>query len=179
MTSESLGLAQVGESNDYPLDALKDPIKSRYPWLQIASLPPFVNIGEAFDSRRNQYHSTRIIAMLEKQIQSTPLDRLLGITDYDIYAPGMNFVFGEARLPGRVGVVSTYRLKPTGLERHRLYTERVVKEAVHELGHTLGLNHCEDNSCVMHFSESLEDTDNKSSALCDTCRRALVELRNE
>jgi len=117
--------------------------------------------------------------MLEKQIQSTPLNRLLGITDYDIYAPGMNFVFGEARLPGRVGVVSTYRLKPTGPERHKLYAERVVKEAVHELGHTLGLNHCEDNSCVMHFSESLEDTDNKSSALCDTCRRALVELRNE
>ena len=179
MTSESLGLTQVGESIDYPLDTLKDPIKSRYPWLQIESLPPFVNIGEAFDSRRNQYHSTRIIALLEKQIPFTQMDRLLGITDFDIYVPGMNFVFGEARLPGRVGVISTYRLKAKGSGKGTLYPERVLKEAVHELGHMLGLNHCEDDSCVMHFSESLKDTDNKGSALCEDCRRTLVELRNE
>jgi archaemetzincin len=158
---------------------LKDPIKSRYPWFQVESLPPFLNITEALDSKRNQYHSTRILTMLEKQVQSIPMDRLLGITDSDIYIPGMNFVFGEARLPGQVALISTYRLKPTDPKKHRLYDDRVVKEAVHELGHTLGLNHCQNDSCVMHFSESLKDTDMKDSVLCEACRRALEELRDE
>ena len=178
-TSESLGLVQVGEGSDYSLASLKDPIQSRYPWFEVETLSSFLDIAEAFDSSRNQYHSTRILVLLEKHIQSTKVHCLLGITDYDIYIPGMNFVFGEARLPGRVGVISTYRLKATGSETGRFYEERVVKEAVHELGHTLGLNHCEDETCVMHFSVSLEDTDMKGSGLCKPCQGRLVELRNE
>ncbi|MGA2460990.1 MAG: archaemetzincin family Zn-dependent metalloprotease [Candidatus Bathyarchaeia archaeon] len=178
-TSESLGLLQVGDSSDHSLDALMDPLQSKYPWFEVETLPPFLDIAEAFDSRRIQYHSTRILALLEKHIQSTQVCRLLAITDYDIYAPGMNFVFGEARLAGRVGVISTHRLKATGSETHSLYAERMVKEAVHEVGHTLGLNHCQDELCVMHLSESLEDTDMKGSSLCGKCQQALVELRNE
>jgi archaemetzincin len=34
-------------------------------------------------------------------------------------------------------------------------------EAVHELGHAFGLTHCEKSRCVMHFSNSLQDTDFK------------------
>jgi len=36
--------------------------------------------------------------------------------------------------------------------------QRVIKEAVHELGHAFGLTHCENSKCVMHFSNSLQDT---------------------
>jgi archaemetzincin len=178
-TSESVGLLHVGESAEYPLDAMKDPIKAVYPWFEIETLPPFPNINEAFDSQRYQYHSTRILMLLEREIQSTSLHRLLGITGYDIFIPGMNFVFGEARKPGRVGLISTHRLKATRSETRSLYSERIVKEAVHELGHTLGLNHCQNEVCVMHFSTSLRDTDVKTSSLCEKCRQALVDLRNE
>jgi archaemetzincin len=170
---------QVGDDSNHSLASLKDPIQSSYPWFEVETLPPFLDIAEAFDPSRNQYHSTRILVLLEKQIQSTKVHRLLGITDYDIYIPGMNFVFGEARLPGRVGLISTYRLKATGSETGRLYEERITTEALHELGHTLGLHHCEDETCIMHQSVSLEDTDMKGSSLCKTCQRKLVELRNE
>jgi archaemetzincin len=48
---------------------------------------------------------------------------------------------------------------------------RALKEAVHELGHTLGLVHCPEAGCVMHFSNTLADTDCKSHRLCAMCER--------
>jgi archaemetzincin len=41
---------------------------------------------------------------------------------------------------------------------------------VHELGHVFGLEHCPDPECVMHFSNSLLDTDRKSTSFCSQCR---------
>jgi archaemetzincin len=78
----------------------------------------------------------------------------------------MNYVFGEARCPGRVAVISTYRLKTNEL---KLLEARVVKEAVHETGHMLGLRHCPRPSCVMYFSERLADTDRKMESFCSEC----------
>jgi archaemetzincin len=92
----------------------------------------------------------------------------LGVTSFDLYVPGMNFVFGEARCPGNVAVISTARLKPKA-RNSRLFKERVVKEATHEVGHMLGLRHCDDVFCVMHFSERIDDTDEKHWAFCESC----------
>jgi hypothetical protein len=33
-----------------------------------------------------------------------------------------------------------------------------MKEIFHELGHAIGLKHCEHRGCVMRFSDSLADT---------------------
>ncbi|MEA2005134.1 MAG: hypothetical protein U9O50_02570 [Acidobacteriota bacterium] len=49
-------------------------------------------------------------------------------------------------------------------------------EAVHELGHTYGLSHCPDAKCVMHFSNSLLDTDKKSASFCTHCHKLLDEI---
>ncbi len=95
----------------------------------------------------------------------------LGFTDADLYVPDMNFVFGLASSDGRCGVVSSNRLKAAD---PRLFNERVLKEAIHELGHVLGLQHCDDPRCVMHFSNSLMDTDVKNSTLCSSCSSRLA-----
>jgi archaemetzincin len=123
----------------------------------------------AFDSFRNQYHSTRILVALEENSQATESQRLLGVIGSDLYVPGMNFVFGEARCPGRVGVISTYRLKAGTSDDSDLLESRVVKEAIHEIGHMLGLRHCAKPSCVMYFSERLADTDRKKDSFCSEC----------
>jgi archaemetzincin len=109
---------------------------------------------------------------LEKQLQSIEANRILGVTSFDLFVPGMNFVFGEARCPGNVAVISTARLKPKA-GNSRLFKERVVKEATHEVGHMLGLRHCDDVLCVMHFSERIEDTDEKKWAFCESCLTSL------
>ena len=94
----------------------------------------------------------------------------------DIYASGLNFVFGEADPSSGVAVVSLWRLRQ---ERHglpedkNLFRQRALKEAVHELGHIFGLSHCPDLRCVMHFSNSLADTDRKEPNFCSKCQGRL------
>lgn len=131
---------------------------------------------DAFDARRNQHSSTRILAWLKDRHEGA--ERVLGVTDVDLFIPILTFVFGEAQLSGRAAVVSTARLGDTPLipgEPARIAL-RLQKEAVHELGHTYGLLHCADAHCAMARSPSLRHVDAKSPALCRTCRARTREL---
>ncbi len=99
-------------------------------------------------------------------------DIVLGIVPVDLYEPDLNFVFGVASPITGTAVISTYRLHNSfyGLpEDENIFIERVLKEAVHEIGHVLGLPHCPNPKCVMHFSNSIEDTDRKSYYFCENC----------
>jgi archaemetzincin len=129
----------------------------------------------AFDSSRKQYHSTRILATLEECTPSGE-GRMLGVASFDLYVPGMNYVFGEARCPGRVALISTFRLRTDDLD---LLEDRAVKEAVHETGHMLGLKHCPRHSCVMYFSERLADTDRKLERFCPECESKMKMIEVE
>ena len=98
-------------------------------------------------------------------------DRVLAVTDVDLFEDGLSFVFGFAEKPGRVAVISTARLRTADDDR---FLERALKEAVHELGHTFGLDHDEGRpGCVMKFSRTLADTDRKSREFCPTCQREI------
>lgn len=128
--------------------------------------------GLSWDRRRNQYLSSTILAGMP--VPSASGDRVLGVVDVDIFARGLNFVFGEADPTGRKALISLKRLRTEfyGLRKdEQFFRERAIKEAVHELGHTYGLNHCPDPACVMHFSNSLRDTDSKGCSFCSVCRR--------
>jgi len=123
------------------------------------------------DLRRNQYSSSAIIERLERDLPAAD-SKVLAVTGLDLYIPVLTFVFGEARLNGRCAVVSSYRLdnKFYGLpDNPMLLQERLLKEAIHELGHTFGLIHCHDPECVMKSSTYVEEIDFKSSRFCDKC----------
>jgi len=97
---------------------------------------------------------------------------VLGVTSEDLYLSIFTFVIGEACLDGRAAMLSTHRLHEEryGLPRNpRRLRQRLLKEAVHELGHCHGLVHCSAGTCVMHASSTAEDVDLKGSELCDAC----------
>lgn len=93
---------------------------------------------------------------------------MLAVTDVDLYADDLNFVFGIAQPSGKACVISLFRLHLDADEEH--FRGRALKEPMHELGHTFGLGHCPDPGCVMWFSYTLEETDCKGAAYCPRCR---------
>jgi archaemetzincin len=132
--------------------------------------PDSLDAEFAYDRRRGQYHSTAILQRMQRL--AAPGTRLLAVTSLDLYVPVLTFVFGEAQLEGNCALVSVHRLEEEfyGLPpRQDLLRERLVKEAVHELGHTFGLMHCEDWNCVMTSSHSVERVDVKSAEFCRSC----------
>jgi len=127
-----------------------------------------------YNEERGQYNSTMILKRLDSSCRIT-----LGVMVEDIYPVGFNFVFGEAEIGGRRALISIHRLRPEyyGMsEDMELLSLRTLKEAVHEIGHVIGLKHCENKYCVMHFSNTINDTDIKGWEYCEKCIRVLKKL---
>ncbi|MBE0659790.1 MAG: archaemetzincin family Zn-dependent metalloprotease [Bryobacteraceae bacterium] len=131
--------------------------------------------GFAFDTYRGQTYSTAILAKLA-EVEVTEGDIVLGVTEADLFVPVLTFVFGEAQYPGKAAVVSVARLReefyglPADAEKLRV---RLLKEAVHEIGHTRGLGHCDDWQCVMVSSHRVERLDLKGAEFCAQCGKTL------
>jgi archaemetzincin len=126
----------------------------------------------AFNGVRKQYRSDLLLDFLEKNYQG----RIIGITKEDTYTEGLNFVFGQAKVRGRVAVVSIARLDPTFFHSpadEGLLERRAIKEVIHEVGHMLGLTHCNKKGCVMNFSNTIADVDRKTKDLCEMCNLQL------
>ncbi len=130
----------------------------------------------AYNPLRAQYHSSEI---LKRLLTGAPADcwKILGVTEADLYIPILTFVFGEAQLADHGAVVSSHRLHQQfyGLpDDPALLHQRLLKEALHELGHTLGLRHCSDYRCVMSPSHAVETIDLKSAEFCEACSTAAL-----
>lgn len=139
------------------------------------SMAPGVDLKLFFSAERKQYHSTLILAHILSLIPEDGT-KIVGITNVDIYIPILTFLFGEAQLGGKGAIVSSFRLRNPfyGLpEDKALQHNRLVKEILHELGHTLGLIHCPNYECVMHSSTYVEDIDLKRDQFCPNCQDAL------
>lgn len=168
------------------------PIKTDYaPWIEgleksvytvfgyhtkVANLD--INLEKTFDQTRHQYNSSQILLQI---ISRPPADavKVLGVVNVDLFIPILTFVFGEAQLRGVGSVIALHRLnnKFYGLSEDReLLKERLVKEAIHELGHNFGLVHCNNQSCVMKSSTYVEEVDQKSEEMCSRCQELLRGL---
>ena len=166
-----LHLLRVGDFQPDLLDALRLRLERTFRQ-PCRLLPGSLDPGFALHPEREQYHSTELLARLQRQ-RTPETWRLLGVTPVDLYIPILTFVFGEAQLEGPCALVSSFRLRQEfyGLPPDAgLAHERLVKEAVHELGHTLRLTHCHSYDCVMSASHSVELIDLKGSAFCTACR---------
>jgi archaemetzincin len=143
--------------------------------LQGAKIPQ-----EAFNQQRGQYYSTVILTKLEL-MKSAPGEKMLGLVDEDLYIPSRNFVLGEADPVGKSAVVSLFRLKRENyemLDEEKVLFSRILKEAIHHLGHLWGFKDCRNPKCVMYLTDNVIEVDSKGAKFCDNCLRK-VRVRHK
>ncbi|WP_258084690.1 archaemetzincin family Zn-dependent metalloprotease [Thermococcus thermotolerans] len=173
-------LVPVGAVEEYILRAVTrfvDSYYSRFGFsIERADVLPEEEFLGAYNPLRRQYIGRAFLPVLHDIGKKEGARAVLGITRLDLYEEGLNFIFGLAHTGLRTAIVSTFRLRPEfyGEEpNEELYIERAVKESMHELGHVFGLPHCPNKRCVMHFSNSIIDTDIKDALYCPTCLKRI------
>jgi archaemetzincin len=169
-----IGILRIGKVDAGVMDGIQENLNTIFSKTKFTFLPEAMHLPEeAFSKTRQQYRSDILLnAIAGHYGNQNPFDRILGIADVDLFIPRLNFVFGEAECPGKAALISLWRLRPEFYRKPsdtKVFAERSTKEAVHELGHTLGLKHCLNPFCVMYFSNSIFETDRKQSFFCSKC----------
>ncbi|MFW9914120.1 MAG: hypothetical protein ACFFGZ_00795 [Candidatus Thorarchaeota archaeon] len=148
------------------LDVLGAELVQTFPKIEIVRVDRLMipTTDKIWDARRNQAFAPSLLTHLQQQLAGGEIG--LWVVDRDLFAPQMNWIFGQA-IRGIGAILSIVRLENS--------LEFIVKEAIHELGHVLGLSHCQ-LPCVMTFSNSVAEAHQKSSRLCNSCQNLLGKL---
>ncbi len=155
-------LAPVGTAPGWILDEIAPALFEVF-GRRVATAPPIALPRHGWRSDRAQHLASALVDALADAKQPS-WDRLLGVADVDLFAPGLSFVFGEADARRGVAVMSLWRLDA---KRERSELVRLARiEAVHELGHTYRLGHCMDPYCAMWFSNTLAESYRKRHHFC-------------
>jgi archaemetzincin len=171
---------RFGEAAGVSTDSLADGISSAFRVKAGTGEPLPIPAGAVHQRRQQMYSGDFLQALADippPAPAAEPPSIRLGLSGADLFIPQLNFVFGEADAARRVAVVSICRLRPEfygdppDLELFRL---RLLKEAIHELGHVFGLAHCRNAYCIMHFSSSIAETDQKGPGFCQECQVKLA-----
>jgi len=131
--------------------------------------------SRTYDPSRGQYNSTELLRRLDAR-RTADADKILGITEADLFIPILTYVFGEALLDRPPAIISLRRLYPQfyGLPKDpALLLSRAKTEALHEIGHTFGLIHCPQYDCIMHASRVADEIDLKGPDFCSDCSASL------
>jgi archaemetzincin len=148
--------------------------------LAVTILPGEIPPAAAFDSHRRQFNAAILIQALESMGRDRD-EKMLGVLAADLFLPIFTHVYGDARIGGRAGVVSLFRLQgrnglPHAYASDPVILERAAKVALHELGHLFHLVHCPEPECLMHFSGDLEDLDRSPLYFCSSCMHSFYSV---
>jgi archaemetzincin len=166
----ALYIVAVGSVSAKVLEWLDTAAAEWFPF-PVCRLPALAVPEDSYDPVRDQYQSVPIMKILAA---TAPPDtaRLLGVTELDLAIPMLTFLFGQAQLEGRLAIVSLSRLRQEfyGLAANEeLLRERLIKEMLHELGHTFGLTHCVNRQCAMSLATHIDLVDAKKESYCGRC----------
>jgi len=162
-------ITTIGSIPKHQLLAVAESVRDQF-GIHTQTQETLQDIEFALDTERDQYNSTCILETLQDFVQD-PAHKIVALVQEDLFIPILTHVYGEAQLGGKACIVSSHRLKEDlkTVSIQQELTLRLIKEVYHELGHTFGLLHCKDSSCIMHYCRSIRDVDRKSENFCRYC----------
>lgn len=98
---------------------------------------------------------------------------LMIVMEHDLRVDNLNFIFGTADIPSKIGVMSIARFSTPAKE---VLKSRVVKQAFSTVGFILGLGRCTMPECARAYPHSVREHDQKSEQICLTCLKRLYEI---
>jgi len=127
----------------------------------------------AYDYEAKKHISMYIMTELMK-VDIPDGDKVLGVTNVDLFVHRSvdEFIFGQSQfgMDGKMALVSTFRMDPfsyvDGKRNDELVAERLIKEAVHELGHLFEIRNCAEIECAMYLPKTLRELDKKTDSFC-------------
>lgn len=180
----SVALQPYDDFDAASLKQISNSIKTVYGFESVV-LPRQPMPAEAFiHVKTPRYRADKLLYILQTQKPDSN-NYILGLTTKDISTTKRNEeghvkspkekytdwgVFGLGYRPGTSCIVSTFRLREP---KYKL-SDRLQKVCVHEIGHNLGLDHCENKMCVMtDAAESIKTIDQVKLALCAACKKKI------
>jgi archaemetzincin len=179
MNPEYIVLISFGQIEKTYLDLIARDVEREFS-MMVKTKDDYLDMSDFFDPSRRQYNGNLLLKKIDTGFASDSA-KTIGLFNEDLFIPILTYIFGQALLNGRSGIASMFRLSNEryGLKMDdQLMLDRFCKEIIHELGHTFGLIHCIDPTCVMRASTYVEDIDQKSHKLCNQCRLKVGHLMN-
>ena len=173
---EKIIIVVLSNIDDHVIDVLKQNLEKTFKRLVVIKRR-IQSLGYAYNAGRKQYKSPRLLSRL-RRIKKDPDDKIMGVTDVDLYSPEYDFVYGEAEISSGTATLSLYRLRSRRAEispAPKVFERRIIREATHELSHLYHLGHCQEPKCVMRSCTCVAEIDRAGNQFCPQCNQDLEE----